>query len=221
MTEFTEWTVKIVRAYVIEAADTLMKCPGYNPPDLAEAAPIVETDTYGKDHTPVRQTAAPAAISRMEKVWTWINALPDADDRRLLYAWGQAKARKRFKIQRFANKNGMTTDILRHRIDMICNQICEQLNRHCSIRLNDRASHFAEIDAESDQSKSSSGSRASPHSWAAEDAKPIDLSENSRDRLSLVERLRQAVPRNANPDEPHRKGNHRHKRGGNRQEARA
>lgn len=178
MTAYREWTAKTVEHRVVEAAETLMLMPKVQGPKAygnAMPQPLKEWEQYGSE--PSRYVSRPSrdAIDRMPETWTWINGLPVADDRRLLYAWAWVKARRGKKIADFASREGMNARTLRREISRICQVIANDLNRNHIVRLNNRVDVVSEIPDEVDPEQISSVKYASH--WMAPDAKPRHIPE--------------------------------------------
>lgn len=171
---YAAWTGKAVESRILEMADTIRILPAHRGPKMFGSSmpePIGgQPEAYGRERARIRETASAGAISRMEEAWGWINALDDASDRRLIYAWSWVKVRKGMKISAFASQNEMNDRMLRRQIDRICDAISEQLNRHRQPRLNSEDCSMSENTAQHASTTVTSEKCATY--WRAPDAKP-------------------------------------------------
>lgn len=170
---YQAWTAKAVEESVLEAAETLMQMPN----DYRGGGSIWSEykDEYGPTRTRVVVRPTGAAIDRMEKVWDWINRLPEQADRVLLYAWAWVKARRGRSINDFASREGMNVRTLRRTVTRICQLIANDLNRMQLVRLNSAVDPVSENQSELHPEQISSVSYA--NHWRAADAKPRHLPE--------------------------------------------
>jgi hypothetical protein len=171
---YEAWTAKAVEECVLEAAETLMRMPN----DYRGGGGSIwgqYRDEYGPTKTRIIVRPTGAAIDRMEKVWDWINRLPDQADRVLLYAWAWVKTRRGRSINDFASGEGMNVRTLRRAVTRICQLIANDLNRMQLVRLNSAVDLVSENQAELHPEQISSVSYA--NHWRAADAKPRHLPE--------------------------------------------
>lgn len=176
MMNFTDWSAKSIETRILEMADTLRVCPAVRGPK-AFGSNMPETvkrydESYGFDVARYKETASAAALSRMDDVFTWINALPLQEDRKLIYAWSWVKVRKGMKISAFAAENELNDRTLRRQIDRICQHIANNLNRITLVRLNNPDCIVSEIQPDIAPQTVSSGSRDQIRHWREADARP-------------------------------------------------
>ncbi|MRX33203.1 DUF6362 family protein [Aminobacter sp. MDW-2] len=172
---YQAWTAKAVEESVLEAAETLMRMPNDYRVGGGGSVWGQYKDEYGPTRTKVIVRPTGAAIDRMEKVWDWINRLPDQADRVLLYAWAWVKARRGRSINDFASREGMNVRTLRRAVTRICQLIANDLNRIQLVRLNSAVDPVSENQSELHPEQISSVSYA--NHWRAADAKPQHLPE--------------------------------------------
>jgi hypothetical protein len=178
LTTYRAWTAKAVEHRVIEAAETLMLMPNVQGPrNFVSLMPetIQDWHAYGSEPSTYKVRPSRDAIGRMPETWSWINAHPSEEDRRLLYAWAWVKTRKGKSVNDFASREGHNNRTLRRQITRICQAIANELNRKHSVRLTIVVDVMSEITAEADPEQISSVKYA--NHWRTDDAKPRHLPE--------------------------------------------
>jgi len=112
----------------------------------------------------------------MYETWGWINALESKSDRKLLYGWARVKAHKGMRLGSFALENMMNDRQLKRKIDELNQQIANNQNRLCLVRLTDAVASVSENEHNSHQQTVSSESceHRTTH-WIAPDAKPRNI----------------------------------------------
>jgi hypothetical protein len=172
--KYEAWTWKAVEARVLEMADTLRISPAVRGPKMFGSAmpePVRRyEESYGHQAARYRETASAGSLSRMSQCWSWINALSDEADRKLIYAWSWVKVRKGMKVSRFAAENDMNDRMLRREITRICQQIANNLNQIVLVRLNSDDCSLSENQPEH-TSTTVSSEKCATH-WIAPDGKP-------------------------------------------------
>jgi hypothetical protein len=182
---YEEWTAKTVEGRILEAAETLMLCPNAH---LGGGGSIwgEYKDDYGPVKTTYKKRPSGGAIDRMERVWTWINALPEMSDRKLIYAWSYVKVRKGLRLSAFAAENDFSDRTLKRQITDICQRIADNLNRLYAVRLTVVVDEVAE-NQPSLVPYNISSQKCAVTNWRSRDAKPTDRTHP--DREELVKRL--------------------------------
>ncbi|MEJ5082377.1 DUF6362 family protein [Ochrobactrum sp. MYb379] len=173
---YQAWSHKDIEARIVEAAATLMLMPNEKMPEPVQAIWREYKDEYGKGRTRYRKRPEGAAIDRMYETWGWINALESKSDRKLLYGWARVKAHKGMRLGSFALENMMNDRQLKRKIDELNQQIANNQNRLCLVRLTDAVASVSENEHNSHQQTVSSESceHRTTH-WIAPDAKPRNI----------------------------------------------
>lgn len=188
------WTAQQVRDRVIEAAETLTASPAALGPRMTSSMADVfrgYVDDYRRgEGTRVRRIPAPGALSRMEETWGWINSFLGDQGRKTLYDYGFLKSRQGMYLARYLEKNGVQRRTFERRVVKACQQIADNLNRLCRVRLTHALDGMSQNRAEEPPSTVASEKRASYH-WMAPGAKPRHLPE----RLSPVDQRSAAEKR--------------------------
>ncbi|MEX3008344.1 DUF6362 family protein [Hoeflea sp. TYP-13] len=170
---YQAWTPKEVEYRILEAAETLMLCPPVRGPQAYGNAMPEPVRRMFQDAAPARaryrRKPAPDALDRMEEVWTWINALPDEENRKLIYAWSWFKVRRGVTVRQFGVGMGITTRTLRRKIERICSAIADDLNKKHSVQLT-MAENEPRIRANHLTSKKSV--KRKDNAWMSSGAKP-------------------------------------------------
>lgn len=175
--KFEDWTAKAIELRILEMADTLRLSPKVKgPQEYGSSQPEVVREAgegYGYSAAWYKPRASGAALGRMEAVWSWINALPDQDDRKLIYAWSWVKVRKGMKLSAFAAENDMNDRMLRREITRLCQVIANNLNQNHLVRLNSEDLQVSENQPDIATTKVTSEScDREPRHWIAPGAKP-------------------------------------------------
>ena len=183
---YQEWTWQDVQHRIIEAAETVMRCPPDRGPRSYGSAWPEHILDYGRpSHTRLAPSAA--ALSRMVECWDWINSLPD-DDRFLVYGWAAVKASKGRSVEDFADEQDIRPRTLRWRLTTIFKEIAGNLNRSYSLRLKAEVDVVAENLAHERPDRLPKPVRKSPRRMMQPDAKPDHL-PGSVDHKALIKRL--------------------------------
>jgi hypothetical protein len=173
-TEHDIWTATDVAHRVLEAAETLTLCPraagprhfGNSMPEPLRRA----CDSYADDRTRFRRRPTAAALDRMEQCWRWVNALDDADQRKLLYGWASAKTGRGRSLNILALEGGMSDRTLRREITRICRKMAARLNADRVPKLTCASdAPQADFDPVPD---SATPPVATPNHWRATNARP-------------------------------------------------
>ena len=139
MKAYEEWTYDIVRARIVEAAETLIAHPSVVGPRMASGAMAEEiaraADTYGADRPRSRRILSPGSITRMEETWRWINTWLDEENRKLVYDYGFIKTRKGQFLDAYLKRNDLVRRTFERKINKACQHIANNLNRLLSVRL--------------------------------------------------------------------------------------
>lgn len=135
--EYNEWTGKAVEKRLLEAAETLALCPrAMGPRAFGNTMPHPlrrQAEVYASKKSHVRCRPSAANIGRMEECWTWVNALDDVCERRLLYLWARARTGLGRPLLAIAMKEGISTRTLRRKVTSICNRIATRLNERQTV----------------------------------------------------------------------------------------
>lgn len=136
---FTDWTAQAIKDRVLEMADTLRKLPPVRGPKMfGSAMPEAVrkfSEAYGSSTPRYRENASAASLGRMEQCFGWVNSLPDASDRHLLYSWSFIKVRSRMRLADLAEENEMHERTMRRAVTAVCQRIADRLNQERQIRL--------------------------------------------------------------------------------------
>ena len=184
--QYEAWTAKDVEYRILEAAETLMLCPNVHVGGSTGSLFNEYKDDYGPVKTTYKRRPSADALDRMPEVWSWINALPDMADRKLIYAWSYVKVRKGLKLSAFAEKNELNDRTLKRRIVAICQTIANNLNQVLAIRLTMPVDDVSENQASLVHTTITS-QKCAVTNWRARDGKPTDT--NHPDREALIKRL--------------------------------
>lgn len=125
------WTAKGIELRVIDAAETLLLCPGdyRSMYDRSWPAYVREaSESYGWHASTYRRRPSPQALDRMYETWGWINSHNVESERKLLYAWGWHKVARGLRVSDLATKTGIKSRTLRWEITRICKGIADRLN---------------------------------------------------------------------------------------------
>ncbi|OWV87349.1 hypothetical protein ATY75_03295 [Rhizobium sp. N122] len=136
---FAEWTFEQVRAQIIEGALTLRSSPAALGPrmGLGAMSDIVRDlmEGYGYNEATVKRIPSAGAISRMHETWHWINTYLDEEQRKLVYDFAFIKTRKGVYFEAYLKKIDMSRSTFERRIQSHCQQIADNLNQKCRVRL--------------------------------------------------------------------------------------
>lgn len=148
---FAEWTYEQVRAQIIEAAYTLRASPASLGPRLQGGAmsdivrDMMESYGYDEAKAPPRIPSA-GAISRMYETWDWVNTYLNEEGRKRVYEYAFIKTRKGIYLEAYLKKIDMSRSTFERRIQSYCQQIADNLNQKCRVRLTVAFDAVTEID---------------------------------------------------------------------------
>jgi len=149
---FAEWTYEEVRAQIVEGALTLRSSPAALGPrmGLGAMSEIVRDlmESYGYSEAKVRRVPSAGAISRMYETWDWINAYLNEEQRKLVYDYAFIKTRKGVYLEAYLKKIDMSRSTFERRIASYCQQIADNLNQKCRVRLTVALDGVTEINVE-------------------------------------------------------------------------
>lgn len=149
---FAEWTFEQVRAQIIEGALTLRSSPAALGPrmGLGAMSDIVRDlmESYGYSEVTVRRVPSAGAISRMHETWDWINTYLNEEQRKLVYDYAFIKTRKGVYLDAYLKKIDMSRSTFERRIQSHCQQIADNLNQKCRVRLTVTLDAVTEINVE-------------------------------------------------------------------------
>ena len=147
---FAEWTYEQVRAQIIEGALTLRASPAALGPrmGLGAMSDVVRDlmEGYGYNEATVKRIPSAGAISRMHETWDWINSYLDEEARKLVYDFAFIKTRKGIYLDAYLRKIDMSRSTFERRIASYCQQIADNLNQKCRVRLTVPFDEMTEID---------------------------------------------------------------------------
>lgn len=149
--KFEAWSAKDVEYRAVEAAETVMLSPRAAGPKVfgnSMPTPVRRWEDYGKDPIRYRRLPSPGALDRMVETWGWINALPDEDDRKLLYHWAWTKVRRGRNVSDLADEQGVNPRTIRRHVTRICQRIANTLNQNGVVGLNNGLDRVSEIPSE-------------------------------------------------------------------------
>lgn len=178
--DFRDWTAKAIEHRILEAADTLALCPKALGPkafgNSMPESPRLQRDAYATNTPRYRRRPSAGSMDRMEECWTWINALDEMQDRRLVYGWAWAKSSRGRSLKVLAMAEGMSDRTLRREIIRICEAIAQRLNgNHIPQRpvsVDDRSPDAREAD------ETIQPDRSYDTHWRAQNARPdVDVSQ--------------------------------------------
>ncbi|MGR9188822.1 DUF6362 family protein [Rhizobium leguminosarum] len=149
---FAEWTYEQVRAQIIEGALTLRSSPAALGPRMGQGAmsDIVRDlmESYGYSEATVKRIPSAGAISRMHETWDWINTYLNEEQRKLVYDYAFIKTRKGVYLEAYLKKIDMSRSTFERRIQSHCQQIADNLNQKCRVRLTVALDEVTEINVE-------------------------------------------------------------------------
>lgn len=170
---YQAWTPKHVELRILEAAETLMKCPPAKGPQIYGNAMPEPVRKMFQDAAPTRlkyfRKAEPGAISRMEQTWEWINTYLAEGDRHIIYGWSIAKKKRGRSVGRFARENHWSTSTLYRVTRRVCSRIAEKLNEN---RVPNLTSERFCAESPVNQIRSDISVNRSPRHWIAENGRP-------------------------------------------------
>lgn len=192
---YSTWTYADVRAYIIEAADTLMMGePDRGPGFAGLMGDVVRevAESYGWDVAGYKRIPSPGALARMEETWRWINTWLNEDDRRLVYEYGFIMTRKGHTIAGWCERNGWIKRTFERAVNRCCQRIADELNRKYAVRFTADVDAMSQITEKVASSQVVSDNRAPVKRkdyHRADDAIPVHAPGSEADIAKHIEKV--------------------------------